>query len=178
MHNPLEAMKTLSEQMGWLSQMMGEDFWSYLQSSMTGKPPPALASRPGPPVPGGGTAPQATAAAQQGLFPPLDLYVTASDVVLSLVLPGLTSMDHVSIALSAPNEVVIEAFVLPTTTTGVVLRRERFSGYCTRSVVLPTSVLPTGARARYEDGILEVYLARKDPGQGDGGISLLHVSQG
>lgn len=177
MHNPLEAMRTLSDQMGWLSQMMGEDFWSYLQNSMTGKGPPAIANRPGPPVPGGGTAPQATAAAQQGLFPPLDLYVTATEVVLSLVLPGLTSSEHISMALAAPNELVIEAFALPTTTTGVVLKRERFSGYCTRSVMLPTSVLPTGAVARYEDGILEVRLARQEPGQGDGGISLLHVSQ-
>lgn len=165
---PQEAMKRLADQMGWLSQMLGEGFVSQIQEAAMGN----QAGREGRPCPPDGQ----TAGHQAQATPPLEIYLTPQEVVLCAALPGLASPDHLSVCLTAPNELILEAFVQPMALSGTVLRRERFAGYCHRTVTLPASVLQTGARATYTEGIVEIRLARAEPGGPDSGVSLLQVN--
>lgn len=168
MKNPGEAMHQLAEQLNSLTQMFGNGFFDQLQAGFNAmKPPPTGAAPPGRTGPG-----QANAVEP----PPLELYVTPDEAVLSAVLPGLKTPGQVSVSLVSPTQVVLEAFLVPPGDLGTLVQRERFSGYCTRMVTLPVSVLPANAGARYEDGILEVRFRRAEPGKGGEGVVLLHVT--
>lgn len=170
MNDPREAMKQLADQMGWLSQMMGGEFWGQLQEGLEAARPSAV--RPGAPA---GARPGAPLRGQQA-FPPLDIYVTDAEVVISAALPGVAP-EAVAVSLTTPGEVVLEAF-MPPEAIGTPLMRERPAGYCIRTVTLPAPVRADGCLARSADGIIELRLQRSEPGTGTAGVALLQVSPG
>ncbi|HWI66690.1 MAG TPA: Hsp20/alpha crystallin family protein [Symbiobacteriaceae bacterium] len=163
---PTDAMRQLAEQMGWLQQFMGEDFWN--QVSQAARPGQGAAgARPG----AAGAPPQRAAAG----MPPVEVYATATEVVVTALLPGLSGPDQVAVSLATPLELVIEA-VLPGPAPGAVtLHRECPSGYCARTVTLPAAISPTGVRAAYIHGCLELRLPRTEPGPASHELTLLQV---
>lgn len=165
--------------MGWVGELLGSEFWSDLGETVrsaarpSGTPNLVVASDPsGTPDP---EAPPAAGPASPRT-PPLEIYVTPAEVVLSAILPGLASPGHVDVYLAGPAEATLEAFVEPGPLQGHYLMRERFSGLCHRTVTLPAPVLPDGAQVQYADGVLEVRFRRSDPGAGPVGIALLHIA--
>jgi HSP20 family molecular chaperone IbpA len=158
-----KAIQRLAEQFSNMSEAFGEGFWSRLTETAGGPKSNTM---------GKGDVPKK--APSVGGSPPLDLYVTSDEVVIHAVLPGISSAQQASLSLTGPNEVILEAFIPPCLPEGMYLHRERFSGYCSRMVTLPVSVL-SQASARYLDGILEIHLRRAEPGKGSGGIALLHL---
>lgn len=162
MQNPSEAMKHLSDQMGWLSQMFGEEFWAKIHDGV----------RQGQPVTG---APPVAQPRGPLAVPPVEVYTTAMEVVLCALVPGLSGPEQVSLSMAGPAEVVLEAFLPPAGGQGIVLQRERLAGYCARTIALPAAVLPDGAKARYAGGVLEVRFVRTVPEARQGEVALLHV---
>lgn len=159
---PADAMRQLEEQMGWLQQFMGEDFWSQVQQ----------VARPGQKAVAGAPAP-----AQRGPagMPPVEVYATATEVVVTALLPGLSGPDQVAASLATPLELVLEAFLPTPPPASVTLHRECPTGYCARTVSLPTAVNPQGIRAAYIDGCLELRLLRTEPGPQSAELTLLQV---
>lgn len=162
MSDPTKLVERLTEQLDHIGAAFGQDFWKRFKEEATfpGRAPaPAEANR--------------RAAGAPGNAPPLDLYVTADEVVVQAVLPGLQGPQFATLSLIGPTEILLEAFVPAQLPEGVYLQRERFAGYCFRILTLPTSVQPT-AQMGYEDGILEIRLRRAEPGVGSG-VAVLHV---
>lgn len=167
MHSPVDTLKQLATQFGWAEQVLGEQFWSNVLGSMkaSGQQPPGMAPGPG-----------AQAARPTAAFPPLEIYTTGQEVVLTAALPGLASPDHAAVYLTGPRELVLEAFVQPEPAVGMSLLRERPTGYFTRTVTLPTAVAPQSGRVRFADGLLEVRLPAVDGSAGASGISVIQVT--
>lgn len=163
MHGPRDAMRHMSEQMGWLGQLLGEDFWANVRAAAE-----AGVGAPGTPAD----------RAPAPLYPPIDLYVTPGEVVLSAAIPGLVRPEQVAVSLAGPAELLLEGFVPPDQTMDLPLHRERFTGYYVRSVGLPVPVDVVGARASCVDGILEIRLARSATGAPGQDIQVLHVPGG
>jgi HSP20 family molecular chaperone IbpA len=176
MQDPRESMRQLADQMGWLSQMMSGEFWNQVQDGLDAARPPTAPPRQGAgagPGPGPGRAPGRPTGPLGGTFPPLEIYLTAAEVVVCAAVPG-AGPEGIALSLASPGELVLEVFAQPRG-MGAGLVRERFAGYCTRTVTLPASVHPHGAVARLADGLLEVRLQRLEPGAGDTGVSLLQI---
>ncbi|MFZ5622754.1 MAG: Hsp20/alpha crystallin family protein [Pseudomonadota bacterium] len=169
MSDPFDLGQQLSSQLGSLSRALGPEFWQKVGEvagvgSMAGGLPGAKAGQPQRPD-GRGEQPA----------PPLELYVTTEEVVISAILPGLTAPEQVGFALTGPAELLIEAYLPPHTPHGLTLQRERYAGFCHRLITLPVSVFAEGARASYTDGILELRLRRAEPGAGSAGVAVLQV---
>lgn len=160
MQNPLDALQHMSEQMGWLGQFLGEDFWAHVRAAADAG---VAAAAPGGDRPAAGT------------FPPVDMYVTPGEVVVSMALPGLAGPQAVCVTMAGPLEVVVEGFVPPECPMDLTLQRERFCGYFARSLVMPVPVASGEARASYRDGILELRLARSTAGGPGENVQVLSV---
>ena len=95
--------------------------------------------------------------------PAADLYETPEGLVLRLEIPGADRED-LGIDL-AGQELVIRGQRRPTppTNTSRVLHYEITYGSFERSFHIPIPVNPEGVTARYEHGILEVRLPRRQP---------------
>ncbi|MFZ5825304.1 MAG: Hsp20/alpha crystallin family protein [Bacillota bacterium] len=169
MSNPLDVGQQLSSQLGALSQALGPEFWQKVgEVAGVGAMPGGLP---------GAKPPQPQPADARGAqpAPPVELYITTDEAVVSLILPGLSAPEQVGFGLSGPTELLIEAYLPLHTPHGVTLQRERFAGFCHRLITLPVSVLAEGARVSYTEGILELRLRRAEPGAGSSGVALLQV---
>lgn len=163
MSDPVEAAQRIAEQLEALGDAFGEGLWREMgRRGARKKEPPR----------GRGEGPRAAAV----VGPPLDIYVTPQEVVVGVVLPGLTDPHQVTVGLPGPTELLIEAFLPDRLPDGMYIQRERFAGYCARVVTLPVSVRPAAA-ARYQDGVLELRFPRVNPGTGNEGVAVLHVPQ-
>lgn len=166
MHTPGKGTPFRPDQAGWVSQILGEEFWEQIQESLKGIRPPFASPGARPPRPGAGAAG----------FPPLDIYLTQGEIVISLALPGVSDAAHVAVSLAGGATAVVEAFVPPPPAQAAVLQRERPAGYVSRVVQLPVpAAVGGGARCRYDQGILEVRLPRAQAGSDGETVSLLQV---
>jgi len=163
--DPGKVVQRIAEQLEALGDVFGDELWREL--GRTGPP-----RQKGQPRGRPGSPPRAAAAAG----PPLDIYVTPHEVVVEAILPGLTGPQQVSASLAGPTELLLEAFLPDRLSDGLYIQRERFTGYCSRLVTLPASVLPVAA-ARYRDGVLQLRFQRTSPGAGGEGVAVLHVPQ-
>ncbi|HLN61425.1 MAG TPA: Hsp20/alpha crystallin family protein [Symbiobacteriaceae bacterium] len=181
LRNPGELFKNMADQMSWLTQFLGDDFFRQMQSAVPGavqSAAPGMPRAPGfpPPRPGSKAGGQHQAS-QPPAGPPTDVYLTGDDVVLCIALPGLGAPDQVKVSLAGATTITLEAFVPPNSGLSVTVRQERFTGYCSRTIALPVPVRQDGARATYTDGILEVRLRRLGAGEAGGGLAIMQVDQ-
>lgn len=169
MQSPVDTLKQLATQFGWAEQVLGEQFWSNVLGNLkaSGQQMPGMATGSGAQV--------AQSPRQTAVFPPLEIYTTGQEVVLTAALPGLGSPDHAAVYLTGPRELVLEAFVQPEPAVGMSLLRERPTGYFTRTVTLPTAVAPQSGRVRFADGLLEVRLPAVNGSAAASGISVIQV---
>jgi len=93
--------------------------------------------------------------------PPADFYETAQGLVLRVDLAGVTK-DDFSLTLSG-QELVIQGRRSPLHPEGVLrfLCHEINHGLFERRFRIPVAVDPEALQARYQDGILEVFLPRR-----------------
>jgi HSP20 family protein len=96
-----------------------------------------------------------------GTYPPADVVETADAIVVRLDLPGHKSED---IQLKVEKDVLsIEALRRPAEEKSEsVHRAERTFGKVSRSFALPASVDTGRTEARYEDGVLEITLPKRE----------------
>jgi HSP20 family molecular chaperone IbpA len=160
-----------SSPLGWVGQLLGEDFWDQIQSAVN---VPGQQNARGPSRSPPNERPAVESATLPG--PPADVYVTSLHVVVCMAVPGLTGPEQVSLRLGSPTVLAIEVFIPPTGTVGTNLRQERFVGYSARTIQLPVPVSATGVTAKYIDGLVEFKLPRVDPGSANGEVAVLHVS--
>lgn len=170
MAKPGDFRDRVAEQASWVGQLLGEDFWEQIYENMKGVRPQFTD------LPGGGRT-VLSPRPQAGAYPPLDMFMTLTEIVLSVALPGLTNPDHFVISLASPNSLVMEAFIPPAPPQMQALQRERVTGYFARTVQLPEAVQPGDAFCTYADGVVEVRLLRSQPGNRDGAVSLLNINQ-
>jgi HSP20 family protein len=90
--------------------------------------------------------------------PPIDLYETATEVVVEADLPGA---DPASLRVVASDRLLrIEGRCRPHAVQGCYLQMERCHEEFARPVALPAAVDPHRAAARYERGVLLVTLPK------------------
>lgn len=144
MQDPHDSMSQLAEQMNWLAQLMNSEFWQQIQSGMDSTRTPGQRVGMPPNLHQAHTFGRPINPPAPNQYPPLEIYVTPADVVLCASLPG-ASPQTVAASLTTPSELVLEAFVPPDGLAAPLLR-ERFSGYCARTVTLPAPVRASGAK--------------------------------
>lgn len=166
--NPAELMKQLADQLSWMKNFLGEDFWPQLQEVAKGGLP-----LPVPPV--GSPMPPKPAAPGKAGYPPLELYVTPREVLVYLFLPGLTEPEQATFSLVGPQELTLEAFLPAWQGPGVFLHRERPTGYVARLINLPVPAKPTGAKFTYKNGLLRLRLQRQEQAETDQSPAILHI---
>ena len=93
--------------------------------------------------------------------PPVDFYETSQGLVLRMELAGVAKED-ISLTLHG-QDLVIQGRRRPVHPEGVnrCLRHEINHGSFDRRFRIPVAIDPDGLQARYQDGILEVFLPRK-----------------
>lgn len=96
--------------------------------------------------------------------PRIDLYQTASEVVVTAELPGLVSKDDVEIT-ATENSLTVRGEVkrAQEATQHDYFRSERFYGTFSRTISLPAEVEPEKATASYKNGILEIRIPKAAP---------------
>ena len=96
-----------------------------------------------------------------GEFPPVNVYVTDTDVVAAAELPGVNP-DTVDISVVS-GVLTIRGKRDPSPEEDAkYLRRERTTGEFSRSISLPEQVDNTKAEAQYQKGILTIALPRAE----------------
>lgn len=99
--------------------------------------------------------------AQAPEYPPVNLYVTPSDVVVAAELPGINPQDVDITVVSGV--LTLKGARVPDTEEGAAYyRRERAAGEFSRSVPLPEEVDSDKAGANYNKGILTIVLPRAE----------------
>lgn len=104
-----------------------------------------------------------------GQCPRVDIYQTENEVVATAELPGIDAKDDIDVRVDADR----------LTIRGEIKRSqdhreensfytERYFGSFTRVIPLPARVRPDQARASYTNGVLEVRMAKSDPGDNQG----------
>jgi HSP20 family molecular chaperone IbpA len=164
----------MANQAGWINQILGPDFWQQFQEGLKqAHPTPGGMGKPPGHMGAGRPVNASTSPGPAG--PPVDLYVTPTEVVVTVSLPGMTAPENLSIGFKPPNVIVIEAFLSPRSEMGVILQRERFVGYCVRTILLPAAVASAAVSASYVDGVLELRFLRETPIEGSDGVAVLQV---
>ena len=100
------------------------------------------------------------ATAERTWTPPIDIYETKDDLVLSVELPGVKEKD---VQLSVVGEALsLRGQRVPTSDVREenYFRIERWSGSFERHIQLPIPVQTEKVRASYRDGVLEVRLPK------------------
>ena len=99
---------------------------------------------------------------QRPAFPAINVWSNENEAVVSVNLPGVDSKD-VSVSVDA-NVLAIEGErkAEQLGESDIQVRRERSSGRFTRSLRLPFEVETAKISARYENGILDVKLPRRE----------------
>ena len=100
--------------------------------------------------------------AEAGIFAPTtDVLTRGDDMVVRVELPGVTEKD---IDISVTDDILtitgMRAEESETTEQGGYLVRESFRGSFERSMSLPAGVDPDAIVAKYEDGVLEVFVPK------------------
>lgn len=95
----------------------------------------------------------------------VDIRETDTEIVLEAELPGVKKED-IEITLD-DNHLTLRAKTQAETEEkrDNYLRRERRSGSLTRSFLLPAEVKEEEVKARFENGLLELKLPKKEPGR-------------
>ena len=88
--------------------------------------------------------------------PPMDVFETGAEVVVTLEITGL-SRDAIELSLEDDTLVIQGERTAP---SGSFHRMERSHGVFQRQVPLPAAVDPDQVKARYNDGVLTVRLAK------------------
>jgi HSP20 family protein len=94
--------------------------------------------------------------------PAVDLYDSKDDVVVKADLPGVSKDDIVVSIQDNMLNIKGEKKRSSEVKEGGYLRSERFSGSFYRSISLPASVDRDNVRARYNNGVLELTLPKKE----------------
>lgn len=97
--------------------------------------------------------------------PSLDILETPDAIIVRAEIPGVRKDDIKVRATPTSLEIVAERKEeIGETGENYVLRERKWTGY-RRFITLPTEVDPSGAKAKYENGVLEVRLpkVRKEP---------------
>lgn len=95
---------------------------------------------------------------EESTAPPIDLYETATELVLEADLPGV---DPKSLQLTVSDRTIrIQGHCRPRTIQGRYLQMERCHEEFSRPVLLPTAVDPHRAVARYERGVLMITIPK------------------
>jgi HSP20 family protein len=106
------------------------------------------------------TAPLPAPGAERAWAPPLDVYETKDDLVVSAELPGVREKD---VQLSLVGEVLTlrgQRLPAPEVREEQYHRIERWSGAFERRLQLPIPVQADRVRASYRDGVLEIRLPK------------------
>lgn len=104
-----------------------------------------------------------------GHGPRMDVYQTENEVVATAELPGIQSKDDIEVRVDSDR----------LTIRGELKRsqehkeensiyNERYYGTFTRVLQLPARVKPDQARATYHNGVLEIRMAKSEPGDNRG----------
>jgi HSP20 family protein len=98
-----------------------------------------------------------------GRTPPVDLRETETEYVIEASLPGVKP-EELQIT-ATPDQITIRATKKAEAKTeeekgGTYVRHERYEGELSRTILLPTSVNPEGATAKYEHGVLTLTLPK------------------
>lgn len=97
--------------------------------------------------------------AQMGSFPPIDIYITNTEVMLLANLAGYTKENlHISIS---GTKLLLSGVSNPTV-TGQSVIQERFQGEFKRIVELPEPTEPNQIHAKFENGLLILSYKRKE----------------
>lgn len=103
-----------------------------------------------------GAGPFASAAPKGGYAPPISIYETAREVNIHVILPGVTSREHLTLLLSP------EALELSgARETGGFSGRSKTNESFYRTVRFPAPVEPSGASATYRNGFLYIRAPKK-----------------
>lgn len=98
--------------------------------------------------------------------PRMDVYQTENEVVATAELPGVQSKDDIEVRVDN-DRLTIRGEVKRSQEhkNENYVHNERYYGTFTRVVQLPAEVSAEQARATYNNGILEIRMQKKDPGQ-------------
>lgn len=97
--------------------------------------------------------------------PRMDVYQTENEVVATAELPGLESNDDIEVRVE--NDRVSLRGELKRSQEHKeenTIYSERYYGTFTRSIQLPARVKADQAKASYKNGVLEIRMAKSDPG--------------
>ena len=91
----------------------------------------------------------------------VDVHETDTEVVATCDIPGLEKKDDIQINV-AHNVLSISGFMNKATEVKSenMFRQERYAGNFHRSISLPSPVSPTGVKATYRNGVLEVRMPK------------------
>ncbi|WP_054969366.1 Hsp20/alpha crystallin family protein [Alicyclobacillus ferrooxydans] len=103
---------------------------------------------------------------------PVDVYETGEEVIVIAEIPGLNSARDVTLSVFAEEIIISGKIDRPYSQSGTMRATERFSGSFERRVDLPVRVKRSGARARYQSGLLEIRLAKSGYQSGDKSASV------
>jgi len=95
-----------------------------------------------------------------GWFPPLDIYETKKDVIVTLDIPGINPKD---VNISIVDEKIIikgERLKEEESKDETCYRTERVYGTFQRIIQLPTDVVGDMAKATYKDGVLKITIPK------------------
>ncbi|KJS11951.1 MAG: hypothetical protein VR67_11935 [Peptococcaceae bacterium BRH_c8a] len=90
--------------------------------------------------------------------PPADIYETDEKVVVVLELPGLKGTSDVQLAVDNNTLLVKGRVDRDYQQTYNLLQDERPTGTFERKIILPVTVDPSGTKAAYKHGLLEITL--------------------
>jgi HSP20 family protein len=118
----------------------------------------AMALRP--PVPPGPQAPRQPKAPD---FPAIDVLLTNEKVIVNAAIPGVEHPVDLHVSLVGETLLRIRGTVPPHPLNGqaATAQSEQRHGPFTRTVTLPAPVIPDSARCFYTNGLLEVWLDRR-----------------
>jgi len=100
--------------------------------------------------------------AEEGLFPPVNLWETEDSVQIEAELPGFR-LEDLEIFVTGQNQLSIKGERQPQAPEKAVQhRQERFFGAFTREFTLPVAVDAGRVEARLENGVLRIVLAKQE----------------
>jgi HSP20 family protein len=101
-----------------------------------------------------------------GPGPKVDVYQTENEVVAVAELPGIQTKDDIEVRIDQ-DKLTLRGEIKRTQghREENSVYNERYYGTFTRVIQLPSRVMPEKATAAYNNGILEVRMAKSDPGE-------------
>ncbi|MCL6612857.1 MAG: Hsp20/alpha crystallin family protein [Peptococcaceae bacterium] len=101
-----------------------------------------------------------------GFGPRIDVYQTEDEVIATAELPGIQAKDDIDVRIDNDKLTIRGEFKRSQDLKEEhSVYNERYFGTFTRVIQLPARVRPEQARATYNNGILEIRMAKSDPGE-------------